>query len=65
MSHAHAIIEVGKALKEDMTKSFIIKEDELEDMNLGQPGDPKLIHISVMLEVRTLLLKFQDIFSWH
>ena len=54
-----------------MSKSSRIKEYDLEDMNLVEPDDPKLVHISAKLEesfkakLRALLLEFKVIFAWH
>ena len=53
------------------SKSSQIKEDDLEDVNLGHQYDPKLVHINVGLEaafkkkLADLLMEFSVSFLWH
>ena len=66
-----AVFEGEKAYEEHMAKSSQVKEDELEDLNLGTMESPKNVRISVNLtaafksNLRDFLFKFKDIFAWN
>ena len=66
-----AVIEEEKACEEHMSKSSRVKEDKLEDLNLGSVEDPKNVRTSAKLtsefkrNLRDLLFEFKDIFAWH
>lgn len=66
-----AVIQAQKDYEEYLSKSTRVKEDELQDLNLGTQEDPKNVRISINLtgqfkeELQELLKEFKDIFAWH
>lgn len=47
-----------------------VKEDDLQDINLGSEEDPKMVKVSIHLDeafkedLRKLLIEFSDVFAW-
>ena len=66
-----AVNDAKKAYEEHMSRSSRVKEDDLENLNLGTADNPKNVRISVNLttdfrqNLKQLLFEFKDIFAWH
>ena len=63
-------IESGEAKQMLSEKSIRVQEDELVDMDVGSPDDPKMLKVSAKLEgeikeeLHTLLKEYKDVFAW-
>ncbi|KAI5073097.1 hypothetical protein GOP47_0011110 [Adiantum capillus-veneris] len=66
-----AQIKAEQDFKEYLTKSSIVKQDDLEDINLGSDKKPHMVKVNANLDqafksdLQGLLREYKDIFSWH
>ena len=69
--HIQQILQADKAFDEHMSKTARVKEDDLQDLNLGTEQEPQHVKISVHVEgkfkedLTKLLSEYKDIFAWH
>ncbi|MCO5588364.1 hypothetical protein L7F22_042319 [Adiantum nelumboides] len=66
-----AEIRAEKDFAEYLSKSSRVKQDDLEDMNLGTEGNPQKVRVSANLDqtfrrgLQDLLREYKDVFAWH
>ena len=66
-----AVVKAEKDYEEHLSKTARVKEDDLEDFNLGTKEDPKNVRICAELPVefklnlQKLLQEFKDVFAWQ
>lgn len=69
--HLLQVIQAEKAYEEQVSRTSRVKEDDLQDLNLGSEEDPQMVKISVKVEgqfkqdLTNLLQEFKDISAWH
>ncbi|MCO5604636.1 hypothetical protein L7F22_058806 [Adiantum nelumboides] len=68
---AEAEIRAEKDFAEYLSKSSRVKQDDLEDMNLGTEGNLQKVRVSANLDqtfrrgLQDLLREYKDVFAWH
>ena len=68
--HIQQIIKAEQSFEEHLSKLSRVKEDDLQELNLGSEGEPQTVKISVHVEGQfkqeliDLLQEFKDIFAW-
>ena len=71
MDVQEAIVAAEQKYEEIMHRIVRVSEDELQDLNLGTEGDPKVVKISVHVDgkfkddLKELLMEFRDVFAWE